>query len=66
MEEPPGYIAPRKRHRWHVLIDAGLKAGFTIAEARAFAASNLAPRRLILDGETVVGRINSLKAWGLD
>jgi len=71
MEGPHDYIAPRKVKRWQELVhcltrELGGKPGLPIAEARAFAARRLAPRRLILDGEMVVGRVNSLKAWEID
>jgi len=71
MENPPDYIASQKVERWRELIycltrDMGDQPGLPMEEARAFAASSLAPRRLILDGETVVGRVRSLKAWRID
>lgn len=71
MEQPPSYIAPGKVQRWREMIycltrDMGDQPGLPMAEARAYAASALAPRRLILDGEAVVGRITSLKAWGIN
>jgi hypothetical protein len=65
MEEPPSYIAPRKRRRWREMVRVGQNIGMSIEEARAAATYLLAPRRLILRGETVVGRVKSLKAWGI-
>lgn len=70
MENPPDYIAPQKVKRWRELIycltrDMGGQPGLPLEEARVLAAGMLAPRRLILDGETVVGRVKSLKVWGI-
>lgn len=66
MENPPSYIATRKRKRWCEMVRAGRKIGMSVEDARRVATQYLAPRRLILDGETVVGRVKSLKAWGID
>jgi hypothetical protein len=66
MEEPPSYIAARKRKRWREMVQHAAKIGMTVEEARTTATHYLAPRRLILRGEAVVGRVQSLKAWGID
>ncbi len=70
MEQPPSYIAAGKVQRWREMIycltrDMGEQPGLSMAEARAYAASALVPRRLILEGETVIGRVKSLNSLGI-
>lgn len=66
MEELPSFIAARKRKRWREMVRHGLKIGMTVEEARTTATHYLAPRRLILRGETLVECVKTLKAWGID